>query len=150
PPRYQPLQPLREHLPRALLVIGGVLAIISTALSWLSVPALGGLSLWQIQSIGSSVSDLADGSDGAKLVVTGILLWGIAVLVLGLGAGLAATLVRRGGDVRVVAAVSGGALLGMGLLAVVFVAVAAEAGVGIGAGEILLLLAGGIVLAAVL
>lgn len=135
-------QPVKRYLPRALLVIGGVLAMLSTVLPWVSIPVVGGLNLWRLYSIGSKVTEVTGDSDGGAFISTALLLWAVAILVLGAGAIVWGVLARTRRGVRLAAGVPGGALLAMGLAAVILVATEVEEPVGLGAGEILLLVAG--------
>lgn len=141
-------QPIKEYLPRAFLIIGGILAMVSTALAWVSIPLIGGVNLWRLYSIGSKLGELADNPAGSGFATSGFLLWSIAVLVLGLGAILSGALARSGRGVRTAGALSGGALLAMGVISILVVVLAVEEPIGMGAGAILLALAGALVLVA--
>lgn len=141
-------QPIKEYLPRVFLIIGGILAMVSTALAWVSIPLVGGVNLWRLYSIGSKLGELADNPAGSGFATSGFLLWSIAVLVLGVGAILSGALARSGRGVRTAGALSGGALLAMGTISILVIVLAAEEPIGMGAGEILLSLAGALVLVA--
>src|SRR5699024_9124371 len=105
---YHERQRIKEYLPRVLLVIGGVLTMISTALPWVSsIPLIGGINLWQLSSIGSWAGEITQ-SAGARLIAIGYLLWAVAVIVLGAGAIVWGVWARPGRGVRTAEGAGGG------------------------------------------
>jgi len=146
---YHERQRIKEFLPRVLLVIGGALAMISTALPWLSsIPLIGGINLWQLSAIGSRAGEITQ-SAGAQLIAIGYLLWAVAVVVLGAGAIVWGVLARTVRGVRTATGVVGGSLLAVGLGSLLFVLIGLDDPAGVGAGEIVLLLGGTVAFAGV-